>query len=134
MLTKTEAIKAIERAFFKLERACESTRHWDQYLALIEREERQHRKLAPEGYKSGLTFKQTVHLFAVKTIFDRFIPNDSGRIYMPEPHDYFSTKGSVFGACVLAHDMSTRIQDQFTPEVMRSWLASVDYTTLSRGA
>jgi hypothetical protein len=131
-MTKTEALKAIDKAFYRLERCCESSHDWDRYLALIEQEEKGHRKFCPDGIDCGLTKAQSVRLFAVKEVFDRFIPNESSNTFTPEAKDYFSIKGSVFGACAIVELKRAAIRNEFTDCEMIDWLHGIDYAKLNK--
>lgn len=132
-MIKTEALKAIDKAFVKLERACESTHDWDKYIRLIQEEETGHRRFCPDGIRCGLTRAQSVRLFAVKEIFERFVPAHPGeRIFTPEAKDYFHIRGSVFGACGLADVRGTEILKAFTRIEMSEWLLDIDYAELNK--
>ncbi len=132
-MNKTEAIKAINAAFSRLEGACYHTHTWDKYVAQHEEEERGHRKFKPDDRVCGLTKAQSVRLFAVKTVFERFVPAHHGeRIWTPEAKDWFHVKPSVFGACSLAHECEKEIIAEFSEPEMVEWLANVDYVRLNR--
>lgn len=131
-MNKTEAIKLVDSTFFRLERCCESTHNWDRYLALIEQEEKGHRRFCPEGVRCGLTKAQSVRLFAVKEVFDRWVPNDSGSIFTPEAKDYFSIRGSVFAACAIQHERQAEIRNEFTDLEMVTFLRDVDYAEMNK--
>ena len=126
-------IKLIDKAFYRLERCCESTHNWDKYLAIHEKEECGHRRFCPDGVKCGLTKAQSVRLFAVKQIFERFVPGHSGEsIFTPQARDFFSIKQSVFAACALGADKAKEICAEFTEAEMVEWLAKVDYAELNK--
>lgn len=131
-MNKSKALKAIDQAYYRLAACCEHTNEWDRYLALIDQEEKQHRKFKPAGLSCGLTFGQARRLFAVKEVFDRFIPNESGTIWTPTAKDYFYVKGSVFGACVIADKCEEQILKEFKKPEMLDWLKSVDYCELNK--
>ena len=131
-LTKSAALKVIDKMYCRLDGICGSSHDWDRYIALIEQEEKGHRNFCPSHVRCGLTKAQSVRLFSVKEIFDRFIPNESGNIFIPEAKDYFSIKGSVFGACALADSFRAKIRNEFTDVEMINWLISVDYVELNK--
>ena len=132
-LTKAEQIRAIDKAYSRLSGCCEHTHDWDRYVALIEEEEKGHRHFKPDGLSCGLTKAQAVRLFAVKEVFDRFVVAHVGEApWTPEAKDYFMVKGSVFGACAIAHKCHDEIRQKFTLDEMRYWLDTVDYVELNR--
>lgn len=130
-MTKQEQLKLIDQAFSRLDRVCESSRHWDQYLALIKQEENDQRRFVPHGLKPGLTRRQSIELFAVKTVFDRFVPKESGKVFTPEAKDFFWVRKSIFAACAIVDIFPDRIREKFTLDEMAHFLASVDYVKLS---
>lgn len=132
-LTKTEQLKAIDRAFGRLCGCCEHTEKWDRYLALIEQEEKGHRLFKPDGLSCGLTKAQSVRLFAVKEVFERFVVAHAGeKPWTPEAKDFFSVKHSVFGAVAIADLCKAEIVKAFKASEMREWLDSVDYCELNK--
>lgn len=134
-MNKSQAIKTIDKAYSRLSGCCEHTNEWDRYVDLIEEEEKGHRKFKPAGIDCGLTKAQSVRLFVVKEVFERFVPahkDDGARIFTPEAKDYFSIRGSVFGACAIADRCGTKILKEFCEPEMVEWLASIDYAQLNR--
>lgn len=132
-MKKSEAIKAIENAFSRLSMCCQGDSNWERYLDLIDQEEKGHRKFKPNGVQCGLTFGQSRKLFAVKEVFERFVPAHSGEsIFTPSASDYFSIKPSAFAACAIAKDCELEILKEFTEPEMVHWLASIDYAELNK--
>ena len=133
-MNKREALRRIADAFSRLGAACDHTHTWDRYVAIHRDEERDHRKhWKPDSVQCGLTRSQSIHLFCVKSVFERFVPGHSGEsIFTPEAKDFFHVKLSVFGACSLAHECRLEIAREFSPTEMSQWLASVDYVALNR--
>ena len=130
---KAQKINMINEAFFKLDRACEHTRDWDKYIQLHETEEKEHRRFKPAGLQCGLTRKQSIRLFMVQRIFERFVsPRESEKIFTPTAADFFTIKPAVFGACALAEACKDRILQQFGPNYMRNWLDEIDYAELNK--
>ena len=146
-------LEMLESAYWRLQGCCESTHEWDRYLELHEREEKQHRGFKPDHVECGLTRKQSVRLFAVKEVFERFgMPNvcvcgwqgagsvcgDCGKqankqaIFTPAAEAYFHVRGSCFAAVAIAHLCRDRIMAEFTGLEMIEWLAKVDYVELNR--
>ncbi len=116
-----------------MSRACEHTNDWERYIALIEDEEKGHRKFKPAGLACGITKAQSVRLFAVKTVFARFVPEheDGDTIFTPQAKDWFHIRPSVFGACSIADRCEAAILKEFQKLEMRYWLDSVDYVKLN---
>lgn len=132
-MKKTEAIKLIDKTFWRLAGCCESTRHWEQYVALNIEEEKGHRRFCPDHIQCGLTRAQSVRLFAVKEIFERYVPAHPGeKIFTPEAKDFFSIRHSVFAAAALADICGVRILKEFSEPEMAQWLADVDYCELNK--
>lgn len=131
-MKKTEAIKAIDKAYYRLAGCCEHTHDWDRYVGIIEQEEKGHRRFCPNGLRCGLTKAQSIRLFAVKEVFDRFIPNESGKVFTPTAADFFRIRGSVFGACAIAESCKAEIEKEFTDREMVLWLQSIDYAELNK--
>lgn len=127
------AVNLIDKTFSRLAGSCESTNNWDKYLAIHQQEERDHRRFCPDGVRPGLTAAQSVRLFAVKEIFERWIPNNgTEQVWTPTAADYFSIKKSVFAACSIARDRAEEIQAEFTLDEMRHWLETIDYYALNK--
>lgn len=132
--TKTAQLKAVDKAYWRVAKCCEHTHDWDRYLALVEEEEKGHRRFCPDGLKCGLTKAQAVRLFAVKELFERFVPahkSDGGHIFTPTAADFFHVRHSVFGACDLANSCELQILKEFQKPEMVHWLATVDYVKLN---
>lgn len=129
----SEALKKIDAAYWRLERCCESTTEWDRYIQLIQEGERGHRRFKPEGLQCGLTVAQAVRLFAVKQVFERFVPAHSAeRIFTPEAKDFFSIRADVFAACAIADLCRAKIRNEFADHEMLEWLASINYAELNK--
>jgi hypothetical protein len=131
-MTKSEAIKQIERCFWRLARCCEHKDEWDRYLDLIKQEETEHRVFKPEGVQCGLTRAQSIRLFAVKEVFDRFVSRSGESIFTPEAKDYFHIRKSVFGVCAIVDMCGERITAEFSNAEMADWLSQIDYAKLNR--
>ncbi len=133
-LSKSVQLKSIDKTYYRLARCCEHTHDWDRYIALVEQEEKGHRRFKPAAIDCGLTKAQAVRLFAVKEMFERFVPAhpDNEKIFTPTAKDYFSIRGSVFGACALADSCEPEILKEFLKPEMVDWLASVDYVELNK--
>ncbi|MES2367037.1 MAG: hypothetical protein V4563_14270 [Pseudomonadota bacterium] len=102
-------------------------------MDLHREEERGHRKFCPDGTKCGLTVAQSCRLFAVKQIFERFVPAHSGEsIFTPHARDYFHIRGSVFASVAMADEQAKRILAEFNESEMVEWLAKVDYAELNK--
>lgn len=132
--TKTMQLKAIDKAYWRVARCCEHNHDWDRYIALVETEEKGHRRFCPDGLKCGLTKAQAVRLFAVKELFERFVPahkSDGEHIYTPTAADFFTVRHSVFGACSLAESCKAELLKEFSEPEMVNWLALVDYVKLN---
>jgi hypothetical protein len=130
---RSEQIKAIDKAFNRLFMCCEHTHDWNRYLDLIDQEEKGHRRFKPAGINCGLAFGQSRKLFAVKEVFERFVPAHTGeKVYTPEAKDYFRIRGSVFAACAIGDSCATEILKEFSEPEMVEWLASVDYVELNK--
>jgi hypothetical protein len=148
---RNRQIKRIDDAFWRLARCCDSTHEWDEYVALNEEEERGHRRFKPDFVQAGLTKAQSVRLFAVKEIFERFgMPNccgcgwqganstcqecgkEAGKqgIFTPTAEDFFVIRHSVFGACAIVKLCEARILAEFDRLEMIYWLCDVDYCAL----
>ncbi len=132
-MTKTEQLKLIDKAYSRLSGCCEHTHDWDRYLALIEEEEKGHRCFVPAGLKCGLTKAQSVHLFAVKEVFERFVVAhpDNEHIFTPAAKDFFHIRHSVFGAVAIAELCHQAIYKEFKASEMREWLDAIDYAKLN---
>ncbi len=134
-MTKTQALAAIDKAYQRLAGCCEHTHNWERYIAQHAEEESQHRRFKPGGLVCGLTRAQSVRLFAVKHVFERFVPGQQGEAsWTPEAKDWFHIKPSVFGACSIAHECQERILAEFRKPEMVSWLAQIDYVELNKDA
>lgn len=131
-IPKAQQIKLINEAYYKLVGACEHTDDWDRYVGLVEDEEKEHRRFKPDGIACGLTKAQSVRLFVVKEVFDRFVPNESGKVFTPVASDYFHIKQSVFGACSIVERCGVEIAKAVPFAYMRDWLKAVDYVELNR--
>ena len=132
-MKKTEQIKLIDKTFYRLARCCESTHDWDKYMRLHQEEETGHRRFKPDRVQCGLTRAQSVRLFAVKEVFERFVPAHSSElIFTPQAKDFFSIRGSVFAACAIVDLKGDEILKEFTHTEMSQWLASVDYCELNK--
>lgn len=132
-MKKSEAIKAINDAFWRLARCCDHRHEWDQYLALHWEEEKGHRRFKPDHVECGLTRAQSVRLFAVKEVFDRWIVHPGNEhIFTPEAKDYFSIRKSVFAACAIADLCGDKILKEFPLPEMKHWLESIDYAELNK--
>jgi hypothetical protein len=103
-------------------------------VALVEDEEKGHRKFKPAGLDCGLTKAQSVRLFAVKEVFERFVPAhpENESVWTPTAKDFFSVRLSVFGACAIADRCHSEIRNKFTLDEMRHWLDTVDYVELNK--
>lgn len=112
-MNKSKAIGRINSTYSRLAGCFEHTEKWDRYVALIEEEERAHRRFCRSGVSCGLTRSQAVRLFAIKEVFDRWIRNESGKIFTPTAKDFFSIRGSVFGACAIADLCGDQILKEF---------------------
>ncbi len=128
----SEALKLIDAAYWRLARACEHTHDWDRYVAIQKEEERDHRKWKPSGIDCGLTKAQSVRLFSVQHIFERWIPMDSGKVFTPEAKDFLHIKRSIFAACSIAHSCEAEILKEFPKPYMLDWLKSIDYAELNK--
>lgn len=132
-MKKTEAIKLIEQSYFRLHHACDHTHDWDRFVAIETEEENDHRRTwKPDGVQCGLTRKQSIRLFAVQHIFERFIPMESGQVFTPEAKDFLHIKRSVFAACSIAHTCELEILKEFPLPYMKHWLESIDYAELNK--
>ena len=131
-MNKSEAIKYIESTFDRLAARCDSDRHWGQYVELHEQSQREHRKsFCPPHCRPGLTDRQSVKLFAVKKVFDTFIPRESGKCFKPTAEDYFTVAKTCFGAWGIHGLCKSEILKEFTLEEMALWLRSIDYVKLN---
>src|SRR5215475_12732973 len=132
-LTHSKAIKLINETFWKLERACEHRHEWDQYLLLIDRAERNHRKLKPDFVKCGLTVPQAVKHFAVKQVFERIVPAHPGETkFIPKSEDFFAVRADIFAACAIIEMGHDKITKAFSESDMREYLDSIDYVELNK--
>jgi len=130
---RSEAVNAINGAFWKLAHACEHKHEWDQYLNIIDQEEKDHRRFCPAGVRCGLTRTESKRLFAVKEVFDRFVVHQCDqRIFTPEAKDFFHIKKSVFAACAIADICEDSIRNKFSLDEMRDWLHRIDYAELNK--
>jgi hypothetical protein len=118
--------------FSRLEGACEHTHDWNRYVAIHEEEEKGHRKFKPDFVNAGLTKGQSVKLFAVKQIFDTFIPNEGGTIFKPTAEDYLYVRRSCFAAWSIRSHCLAEIEKEFTKEEMIHFLDNVDYVELNK--
>ncbi len=66
--TKKQQIDFVEELFYKLARALESTHYFDRFTNQVKKSEQNHRRLAPQGIKSGLTVNQATKYFVCKYI------------------------------------------------------------------
>lgn len=132
-LNRREAVKLIDRTFKRLDIACQDSKDWPQFLKLIREEERQHRNGCNyTGVPNALPMGRAVELFAIKGVFERFVPGHSKeRIYTPKAEDYFWTKHSIFAACSIAKLNRPEILKEFTRSDMRAYLDQVDYVPLN---
>lgn len=128
-----EAVKRIEKAFWRLAKCCESSRDWDRYLAIIEREEKEHRCFCPWGVENGLTKAQAVKLFAVQGIFERWVPGEGAeKPFTPAAGDFFTIRASCFAACAVAQGKVAEIPAEFPIPEMADWLRVIDYAELNK--
>ena len=146
-------IKRIDETYNRLSACCSGWYEWDKYVALNEQEERGHRRFKPDPMRAGLTQAQSVRLFAVKEIFERFeMPHvcrcgwqgdgevcaDCGgtasaqKVFTPQVEDFFSIRHSVFAACAIVKMCQDRICAEFDRLEMVGWLAEVDYCALNK--
>lgn len=132
-MNKQEAIQAINEAFDKLNAACEHRHEWDQYVNILERDERDYRK-GHGGFGGhptcGITVKEALRFWAVHFVFERFV-GSAGRPepYQPEAKDFFSVRQAVFASAGIADLCRVEIQRAFTPDEMGAFLA-IDYAAL----
>lgn len=132
-MTKAEAIRAIDRAFWRVAKCCESDSNWERYLDLHREEETRHRKGCPNGVECGLTKSQAVRLFAVQSIFERFATSHDGeKIFTPVAADYFLVRQSIFAAVAIVNVNGLKLTEEFTVQEMSQWLASIDYAELNK--
>ena len=81
--TKTELLKFVDGIYWKISRALEGADHFRNLKDLILKEERQHRKGAPNGCSSPKNYPATA---AMKYFAVKYIAN--GRLHgAPEPTD-----------------------------------------------
>lgn len=128
MKTRTEKLKAIDNAYNRMSRCCESSRHWDQYAQLHRNEEKDHRRFCPDHVQCGLTVGQSAKLFAVKELFEII----AGVQFRPAPEDYFHIRKSVYAAWAMHRECGERIQAEFTVDECKAWLAAIDYAELNK--
>lgn len=127
------ALAKIDKAYYRLERCCESTTEWDRYVQLVRQAERDHRRFKPAGLQCGLTVSQAVRLFVVKQVFERFVPaHSSEKIFTPEAKDFFHVRADVFAACAIVDLCRVKIRNEFTDHEMLTWLAEIDYAELNK--
>lgn len=132
-MKKSEAIKAIDKAFYRLSRCCESLREWEQYVDMLREDERRHRRFCPNGTVPGLPLGKAVELFAVKNIFGRFVSEpEHEKIFTPEAKDFFTIRRDIFAACAIADMKGERILQEFPCPEMLYWLTTIDYSELMK--
>jgi hypothetical protein len=127
-MNKTDALKAIDKAFFEIERACESSSNWQRYLKLHRQEEKGHRRFCPDHVRCGLTLGQSVKLFAVKEIFECI----TGTQYRPSAEEFFHVRGSIFAVWSIYEDRKEKLNASISADAARLWLASIDYAELNK--
>ena len=132
-MTKRESIKLIDRTFLRLSAECSKLREWDRYLALIGEEEKGHRRYCPSDVQCGLTKRESIRLFAVQTIFERFaVATPETTIFTPQAKDFFSVRHSVFAACAIVELARMDIQAEFSLQEMSQFLSQIDYAELNK--
>lgn len=127
-MNKTQALKAIDDAFWLVSRACESSSNWERYLELHRTEEKGHRRFCPDHVQCGLTLGQAVKLFAVKELYECV----TGTQYRPTPEESFLVRGSIFAVWSIWRDCGDALKAKVSPEQAASWLAAIDYAELNR--
>ncbi len=96
-------------------------------------EEKGHRRFCPDHIRCGLSKAQSIRLFAVKEVFERFVPAHScEEIFTPEAKDIYSIRNSIFGACAIVDTCRAKIRNEFTDHEMLNFLADVDYAELNK--
>lgn len=128
-MNKNGAIEKIHEAYEKLEGACAGVREWDRYVHLVRQSALDYR-LKDRQY--GLRLRQTVELFAVKNVFERFVSACGKKgIYTPQAKDFFWNGTEVFAACAIAKICRGKILNAFVKEEMRDWLDTIDFVALN---
>lgn len=128
MKTKTEKLNAINGAYFRVARCCESSRHWEQYVQLNRDEEKSHRRFCPDHVQCGLTAGQATKLFAVKELFEII----TGDQFKPTAEDYFFIRKSIYASWALFKECGERLAAEFPIAECKEWLAAIDYAELNK--
>lgn len=126
--SKSEKLRLIKEMYWRVSRACESTRYWEQYLELHRQEEKSHRRFCPDHVQCGLTAGESVALFACKELLEII----TGDQFRPACEDYFHIRKSIYAAWALFKECGERLRGEITAAEAKNWLTLIDYAELNK--
>jgi len=128
-MEKREALKIIQENYFKIKDVLECVawgNYHKEYYNLIQSEEKDHRKLCPQGVICGLTQAEAIKLFYVQTIFNYLFTNRKLSV-----RDYLSIRKSHFFACSLVENYKEELL-KCLQGVDYNLVNSIDYAELMK--